>query len=98
MTKKLKMLMAAACLGLMMMPGMIVAAGNDAATPSDNGQMMNQASPNSADNPEASGNAGSSDENAMPEDGQGSDDAAPSDDGSTDGGSMDEPSDAPEAE
>lgn len=97
MTTKLKTLMAAACMGLMLMPGMIVAAEDNSATPSDNGQMMDQANPDSADNPEASGNPGGGDESAMPENGQGSDETAPSDGESTDE-PMDEPADTPQAE
>jgi hypothetical protein len=94
MTTRLKTLMAAACLGLMLVPAMVMAAEDDSATPPDNGQMMDQADPGSADNPGASGNSGSSDESAMPESGQGSDEAAPSDSGSTD----EAPADTPAAE
>jgi hypothetical protein len=93
MTKKLKAVIAAACLCIMLTPGMIMAAEDDSATPPDNGQMIDEANPSSADNPQ-SGDTGNGSENAMPENGQGNDETAPSDSEPMDN----TPADAPPAE
>lgn len=91
MTKKLHILMAAAYFGLMLIPGITLAADDGAAASGDNGQYSDEASPQ-ADQPDNAGDNGG-DEGAMPEDNTG-DETAPADEPPAD----DEAPDGPPAE
>ena len=88
MTKKMNILMAAACLGLMLLPGISLAADSSAASAADQGQYSDPANPQD-DQPEASGEGSDGNENAMPEDGMNDEESAPADEAPDDGDSPD---------
>jgi len=83
MSNKLKTLLAAATLGLMLTPAILMAAEGKAKSPDDHGQYSEEANPSSSDQMESSGDTENGDESAAPEDSQGSEDMAP-EDGTTD--------------
>ena len=88
MTNKLKTLLAAATLGLMLTPAMLLAAEGETTAPDDRGQYTGEANPSSSDQMEPSGDTEGGDENAAPEDSQENEDMAPEDD-TTDGSAED---------
>ena len=69
MTYKLKTLIGAACLTLMLAPAMSMAAEGETANPSDSGQYADEVNP-CAGNAMGSSDEGSGDEAAYPDEGQ----------------------------